>query len=125
MPDDETEIKAAIKKWLKIGCEMIICTGGMSVDADDVTPTAIKNSGAKIVTYGSPILPGAMIVIAYNEDIPILGLPANIIFADVTAFDIVLPRILADELLNAKRYRCIWTWGTFYRLKPCHYLKVN
>ena len=74
---------------------MIICTGGMSVDPDDVTPTAIKESGAELVTYGAPVLPGAMFLLAYNGDIPILGLPGCVMYSKRTVFDLVLPRVLS------------------------------
>ena len=80
---------------------MIICTGGMSVDPDDVTPTAIKESGAELVTYGAPVLPGAMFLLAYNGDIPILGLPGCVMYSKRTVFDLVLPRVLSDEKLTS------------------------
>lgn len=100
VPDDTAEILNAINLFLEEGAEMIILTGGMSVDADDLTPKAIKDSGADIITYGSPVLPGAMLVVSYNGDIPVLGLPANIIFAKKTVFDLILPRILSGEKLT-------------------------
>ena len=55
----------------------VFCTGGMSVDPDDQTPLAIKNTGARIVSYGAPVLPGAMFLLAYTDDNrPVVGLPA-------------------------------------------------
>ena len=79
---------------------MVICTGGMSVDPDDRTPLAIKNTGAEIVTYGAPVLPGAMFMLAYYEGkIPIMGLPGCVMYSKRTIFDLVLPRILAGEKL--------------------------
>ena len=79
---------------------MIICTGGMSVDPDDVTPTAIKDCGGELVTYGSPILPGAMFLLAYYNDIPILGVPSCAMYSKRTVLDLALPRVLADERLT-------------------------
>ncbi len=80
------------------GMDMIICTGGMSVDPDDRTPLAIKNTGAKIVTYGAPVLPGAMFMLGYVKgEIPIAGLPGCVMYAKRTIFDLVLPRLLAGE----------------------------
>lgn len=100
LSDDLQGIENAIEEWLKKGADMILCTGGMSVDPDDLTPSAIKNSGARIVTYGTPVLPGAMLLMAYKGDIPILGLPGSVIFSKRTVFDLILPRVLAGEKLT-------------------------
>lgn len=98
--DDLHIIASAIKEWMEKGAEMIVCTGGMSVDPDDVTPAAVKNTGAELVTYGAPILPGSMLLLAYQGEIPILGLPGCVMYNSRTAFDLVLPRILAGEKLT-------------------------
>lgn len=100
LPDDLNEIKASINLWIDKGAEMVLCTGGMSVDADDLTPKAIKDTGAKVITYGTPVLPGAMLLLAYKENIPILGLPGAVIYSKKTVFDLLLPRLLADEKLD-------------------------
>ena len=99
--DDKPEmITEAIHKMLDKGMDMIICTGGMSVDPDDRTPLAIRNTGADVVSYGAPVLPGAMFMLAYyNRKIPIVGLPGCVMYAKRTVFDLVLPRIMADEIL--------------------------
>lgn len=97
LPDDKERIKEAIKDALEDGAELVMCTGGMSVDPDDMTPTAIKETGAELVTYGSPVLPGAMLLVAYNGDVPILGLPGCVMYNKRTVFDLVLPRVLANE----------------------------
>ncbi len=100
--DDHEMITDSIHSLLKAGADMIICTGGMSVDPDDRTPLAIKNTGARIVTYGAPVLPGAMFLLAYFGDhIPIMGLPGCVMYAKRTIFDLVLPRILCGEILEA------------------------
>ena len=100
--DDKEKITDAIKEWLVKGAEMVVCTGGMSVDPDDVTPSAIKDCGGEIVTYGSPVLPGAMLILSYVDGIPVLGLPACVMFSKRTVFDLVLPRVLADEKLTKR-----------------------
>lgn len=95
--DDHEKITAAIKEMLNKGVDMVLCTGGMSVDPDDRTPLAIKNSGVNIITYGAPVLPGAMFLVSYTKDgRPVLGLPGCIMYAKRTIFDLALPRILAD-----------------------------
>lgn len=100
LPDDALKITDAIDEWKTKGAEMIICTGGMSVDPDDVTPSAIKNTGGEIITYGSPVLPGAMFLLAYLDNIPVLGLPGCVMYSKRTIFDLVLPRLLAGEKLT-------------------------
>lgn len=99
--DDNAAITKAVKDMIEQGMDMVICTGGMSVDPDDRTPLAIKNTGAEIVTYGAPVLPGAMFMLAYYEgEIPVLGLPGCVMYAKRTIFDLVLPRIAAGEKLK-------------------------
>ncbi|MGL5381476.1 molybdopterin-binding protein [Clostridium sp.] len=100
LPDDKERIKEEINKAINDGADMVVCTGGMSVDPDDVTPTAIKESGAELVTYGAPVLPGAMFLLAYNGRTPILGVPSCAMYSKRTVLDLVLPRVLADEKLT-------------------------
>lgn len=102
-PDDHETITAAIKKLLAKGAEFVICTGGMSVDPDDKTPLAIKNTGADIVSYGAPVLPGAMFLLSYYDgNIPVVGLPGCVMYAKRTIFDLVLPRLMADDKVTAE-----------------------
>ncbi len=94
--DGIDHITAAIEKMRQAKVDIICCTGGMSVDPDDMTPAAIKQSGANIVTYGAPVLPGAMFLLGYFADgVPIMGLPGCVMYARASIFDIVLPRIVA------------------------------
>ena len=87
------------------GAEIVFCTGGMSVDPDDKTPLAIKNTGARIVSYGSPVLPGAMFLLSYYDAgdrlVPICGLPGCAMYNKRTIFDIVLPRLMARDMIYA------------------------
>ena len=101
---DDTEVTtAAILRMIEEGVDMVICTGGMSVDPDDRTTLAIKNTGSEIVTYGAPVLPGAMFMLAYyHGSTPVMGLPGCVMYAKRTIFDLVLPRIAADEKLKAE-----------------------
>lgn len=102
--DNHEHITARIQKMLDAGADMIICTGGMSVDPDDRTPLAIRNCGAGIVSYGAPVLPGAMFLLAYygENHIPVMGLPGCVMYAKRTIFDLVLPRVMAGEILAKK-----------------------
>ena len=103
--DDNEKITKSIIEMIDGGVEMVICTDGMSVDPDDKTPLAIKNTGAEIVSYGAPVLPGAMFLLAYYEkngkEIPVLGLPGCVMYSKRTIFDLVLPRIMADDPVTA------------------------
>ena len=98
--DDDADITRKIEAMLDAGVDMVICTGGMSVDPDDKTPLAIKNAGTDIVTYGAPVLPGAMFLLSYKGDVPVMGLPGCVMYAKRTIFDLVLPRIAAGEKLT-------------------------
>ncbi|MBQ5330542.1 MAG: molybdopterin-binding protein [Oscillospiraceae bacterium] len=102
-PDDSESIKNAILDLVSKGAETVLVSGGMSVDPDDRTPGAIKAAGARIVTYGAPVLPGAMFLLSYLEyegkGIPVMGLPGCVMYAKRTIFDLVLPRVLAGEEL--------------------------
>ena len=101
--DDKEKICQAIQDFQDQGADFIVCTGGMSVDPDDNTPGAIRMSGARIVSYGAPVLPGAMFLMAYAESgIPIVGLPGCVMYAKRTIFDLVLPYIMADEPVKAE-----------------------
>ena len=110
--DDSKEMTLShINELLNNGCEMIICTGGMSVDPDDRTPAAIISSGAKVVTYGVPVLPGAMFMLAYKNNIPIMGLPGCVMYCSKTVFDLVLPRIVTGEILTRRELRHLGVGG--------------
>lgn len=103
--DDRTQITQDILAFARNGADMILCSGGMSVDPDDRTPGAIKDTGADIVTYGAPVLPGAMLLLAYldmgDRKVPVVGLPGCVMYAKRTIFDLVLPRLLADDRITA------------------------
>ena len=101
LPDNKEMITENILKAIEEDkVDMVICTGGMSVDPDDVTPSAIKDCNGEIVTYGAPVLPGAMFLLAYYKNIPILGVPSCAMYSKRTIFDLVLPRVLVDEKLS-------------------------
>ena len=103
--DDIEKITKAVEEFIEQGADMVLCTGGMSVDPDDKTPGAIKNTGARIVSYGAPVLPGAMMLLAYYEkdgrELPIVGLPGCVMYAKRTVFDLVLPRLMADDMVTS------------------------
>ena len=92
----------------------------MSVDPDDQTPLAIKNTGAGIVTYGAPVLPGAMFLLAYYEGrIPIVGLPGCVMYAKRTVFDLALPRIMADDKMTGEDFSAMGEGGLCLSCEVC------
>lgn len=96
--DDTEQIVKAIETVKAAGADIIFCTGGMSVDPDDLTPGAIARSATHVVTYGLPVLPGSMVCLAYMADgTPLVGLPGGVLFSQPTAFDVLLPRLAADD----------------------------
>ena len=110
-----------INKMLEAGVDMVICTGGMSVDPDDKTPLAIKNAGTDIVTYGAPVLPGAMFLLSYKGETPVIGLPGCVMYAKRTIFDLVLPRMAAGIRLSQKDINCLGEGGLCLSCPECVY----
>lgn len=102
LPDKASLITESIMDFIEKGAEMVIITGGMSVDPDDVTPSGIRATGAEMITYGAPVFPGAMFILAYLDAIPILGLPACVMYSKATIFDLILPRILTGERVTRR-----------------------
>ncbi len=124
--DDPDALVAAINEARAAGVDMICCTGGMSVDPDDNTPGAIKRAGANIVTYGSPVLPGAMLLVGYFDgegrdgaDVPVVGLPGCVMYNKATVFDLVLPRIAAGIRLTKRDFVELGEGGLCLGCKPC------
>ena len=122
MSDDNNEnIEKCIRAFIDEGCDMVVCTGGMSVDPDDRTPLAIRNVCGSAVTYGAPVLPGAMFMLAYygENNIPVMGLPGCVMYARRTIFDIVLPRIMTGEILEKKDFDRLGEGGLCLNCKVC------
>ena len=119
--DDPAGITTAIMEAKEAGCELIFTTGGMSVDPDDRTPLAIRNTGADIVTYGAPVLPGAMFLVSYLDGVPVCGLPGCVMYAKRTIFDLLLPRLLADDAITAEDIARLGEGGLCLGCAECHW----
>ena len=119
--DDPAGITAVILEAKAAGCELIFTTGGMSVDPDDRTPLAIRNTGAEIVTYGAPVLPGAMFLVSYLDGVPVCGLPGCVMYAKRTIFDLLLPRLLADDPITAEDIARLGEGGLCLGCAECHW----
>lgn len=118
--DDNSEmVTDAIRDWIGKGAQMVVCTGGMSVDPDDRTPLAIRNATDEVITYGAPVLPGAMFMLAYANDVPVMGLPGCVMYAKRTIFDLVLPRIVAGERLCAEDFSVLGEGGLCLNCEVC------
>ena len=120
--DDHEKITAAVLDMLNKGCEMVFCSGGMSVDPDDKTPLAIKNTGANIVSYGAPVLPGAMFLVSYMPDgRPVCGLPGCVMYATRTIFDLVLPYLVTDTPVTKEWLAGLGNGGLCLNCPVCHF----
>ena len=120
--DGVENVANAITEARKTGADIILCTGGMSVDPDDNTPGGIKASGARIVTYGAPVLPGAMFLLGYYEDgTVVMGLPGCVMYAGATIFDLALPRIAAGMEMTRADFAAMGEGGLCLGCRPCHW----
>lgn len=121
LDDDAAAIAQAVEQFAASGAELILTTGGMSVDPDDVTPSGIKLAGAEIITYGAPVLPGAMLMVAYKNGIPILGLPGCVMYHKTTVFDLVLPLALVGKKITRPMVVKLGLGGLCLNCEVCHY----
>jgi len=119
--DSTGKIKENILKFKRSGCEVIIITAGMSVDPDDITRKGVKEAGARIISYGAPILPGNMFLLAYLDGVVILGVPACALFYKITAFDLFFPRILADVKIKRSEIIKMGYGGLCNHCSVCRY----
>ena len=119
--DDLDMIVGAAKKHLENGADFLIFTGGMSVDPDDLTPTAVRQLGADIVTHGVPSQPGNMTLVAYLGDIPVLGVPGAAISLPTTIFDVLLPQIFAGQKITREELTGLADGGLCQMCKVCHW----
>ena len=119
--DDPEEIVSAAKEHLRNGADFLIFTGGMSVDPDDLTPTAIRQLGADIITHGVPSQPGNMTLVAYLGDIPILGVPGAAIKLPTTVFDVLLPQIFAGDRIRKEELLELADGGLCHMCSECHW----
>lgn len=121
VPDDMERIEKGIKDLINKGAEVVLATGGMSVDADDVTPLAIGNVCDEIISYGAPALPGNMLMLGYCGDVAIFGIPGAGMHFKITSFDLVFPRVLCGERLKRKDITSLAHGGLCFMCKNCTY----
>ena len=126
LTSDEVPMTAgAIRDFLEQGADLIVVTGGMSVDPDDRTPTAIRASGAEVASYGAPVYPGAMFLLAYAEGaagrVPVLGLPGCVMYHKASIFDLIVPRLLAGLEVSAADVAALGHGGFCAQCDECRY----
>ena len=121
VPDDISQISNALSELKDEPVDVILITGGLSVDPDDVTRAGIRKAGTRIIFYGTPVLPGAMFLYGMLGEKPVLGLPACVFHHSVTLFDIIFPRILVGEVLNRKEISLLGHGGLCRNCNPCHF----
>lgn len=123
--DNPEHTRKATLEFIAQGADMVLVSGGMSVDPDDKTPLAIRSTGARVVSYGAPVLPGAMFLLAYYEkdgrQIPVAGLPGCVMYARRTVFDLVLPRLMADDPVTKTELDKLGRGGLCLSCEACHY----
>jgi hypothetical protein len=120
-PDDESFIESCLRELLSAKADLLVTTGGMSVDPDDVTRFAIRKLGASDITYGSAVLPGAMFLAAYFDTVPVLGIPACGMYAKTTIFDLILPRVLSGEKIGRKELAELGHGSFCLKCETCNY----
>ncbi len=119
--DDVAMTVDAIQAFISRGAELVAVTGGMSVDPDDQTPAAIRATGARVVTYGAPAFPGAMFMLAYLGKVPIVGLPGCVMYFRASIFDLIVPRILAGEMITREDIIALGHGGFCAGCSTCRY----
>ncbi len=126
LADDNVDMIAeAIRDLIQEGAEMIITTGGMSVDPDDMTPAGIRAAGGKVIAYGAPVLPGSMFMLAYINQVPVLGLPGCVMYHQTTVYDLIVPRVLAGEEITRKDIVRLAHGGLCSECQPCRFPKCT
>lgn len=121
VPDDPNRISAEILRFIEQGAQLVVVTGGMSVDADDTTPQAISDTGAEVVFYGAPILPGSQFMLAYHGSTAICGVPAGALYSRKTTLDLLLPRIFAGDRISRSDIAAMGHGGLCDGCEICHF----
>ncbi len=121
VPDDEKLISNAVQALKDLGCDLVITTGGLSVDPDDVTRSGVLATGATEIFYGSPVLPGAMLMVSKLDGMDIISLPACVFYYQKTVFDLIFPRVLAGECISKDDIAAMGHGGLCMNCEVCHY----
>ncbi|MGM0663854.1 MAG: molybdopterin-binding protein [Thermodesulfobacteriota bacterium] len=121
VPDNQSRISEAVKEFVEAGAGLVIVAGGMSVDPDDVSRLGIAEAGAEDMVYGTPVLPGAMLLYGRIGQVPVLGVPACVLFYKATVLDLILPRVLAGEAITRQDLAAMAHGGLCLNCESCRY----
>lgn len=121
VPDRVPDMVTAINRVLDEGAEMVVLTGGMSVDPDDLTPAGIRASGARVISYGAPTYPGAMFMLAELRGVPMVGLPGCAMYHKATVVELIIPRLLAGETVTRQDIVALGHGGICASCQECRY----
>ena len=124
-PDDAEVINQVIRSQLDQGCDLLLLSGGMSVDPDDVTRHGIRSAGATDLHYGAAVLPGSMFLVAYLDEVPLLGVPACGLYHRITVLDLILPRILTGEKIGKAELAFLGHGGLCKDCPECTYPRCH
>lgn len=119
--DDEEMIADCIRQLVDEGMDIIGITGGMSVDPDDRTPSGIRKAGGEVISYGAPVLPGAMFMLSYIGKVPVVGLPGCVMYSRTSVFDLIVPRLLAGEKVTKADINRLAVGGLCLNCEKCTY----
>lgn len=119
--DDEEMIADCIRQLVDEGMDIIGITGGMSVDPDDRTPSGIRKAGGEVISYGAPVLPGAMFMLSYIGKVPVVGLPGCVMYSRTSVFDLIVPRLLAGEKVTKADINKLAVGGLCLNCEKCTY----
>jgi len=119
--DDDEMIADCIKQLVDEGMDIIGITGGMSVDPDDRTPSGIRKAGGEVISYGAPVLPGAMFMLSYIGDVPVVGLPGCVMYSRTSIFDLIVPRLLTGEKVTKADINKLAVGGLCLNCEVCTY----
>ncbi len=119
--DDDEMIADCIRQLIDEGMDIVGITGGMSVDPDDRTPSGIRKAGGQVVSYGAPVLPGAMFMLSYIGDVPVVGLPGCVMYSRTSIFDLIVPRLLAGERITKQDINMLAHGGLCLNCETCTY----
>ncbi len=117
--DDDEMIADCIRQLIDEGMDIVGITGGMSVDPDDRTPSGIRKAGGEVISYGAPVLPGAMFMLSYIGDVPVVGLPGCVMYSRTSIFDLIVPRLLAGERITKQDINGLAHGGLCLNCKTC------
>lgn len=119
--DDEEMIADCIRQLVDEGMDIIGITGGMSVDPDDRTPSGIRKAGGEVISYGAPVLPGAMFMLSYIGKVPVVGLPGCVMYSRTSVFDLIVPRLLAGDKVTKADINKLAVGGLCLNCEKCTY----